>query len=73
MPKTLTSLELNYYDYYTNFNISQHVDLDPDIPLQVGDAITFTVNIEDLLDGAGSGVFNWEDISWNDLGEITVP
>ena len=31
------------------------------------------VDIDDLLSGAGNGVFDWEDIEWNELGEISVP
>ncbi|MFT7233259.1 MAG: hypothetical protein ACI8TA_002483 [Cyclobacteriaceae bacterium] len=73
LPKTISSIQIYYYDYRTGAQISQEVDIDPDLTLAVGDAITFKVDVEALLEGAGQGVFRWEDISWNDLGDISVP
>ena len=72
LPKTLTGLELHYYDY-SGFSLTQAIDLDPDIELSVGDAVTFTIDLNAIFEGAGSGTFNWEEINWNDLGEVTVP
>ncbi len=73
LPKTITSLQIYYYDYRTGVQISQEVEINPNLNLTVGDAITFTVDVEELLEGAGQGFFSWEDIDWNDLGSISVP
>lgn len=73
LPKKLTAVQIYYYDYQTGATISQTVEIDPSIELGVGDAITFTINVEDILSGSGRGIFDWNDVSWNDLGEINVP
>jgi hypothetical protein len=73
LPKVLTSLNINFYDYYNGTSYNQEIALDPMVKLGVGDAISFTIDTEKLLKGSGSGVFDWNDIKWNDLGEINVP
>ncbi|MEP0365836.1 MAG: hypothetical protein ABJN36_10145 [Cyclobacteriaceae bacterium] len=73
LPATIASISLNYYDYQTGVQMSHKVDIDPNLEMNIGDAITFTVDVEALASGAGTGVFDWEDIDWNDLGEINVP
>lgn len=73
LPRTLTGLTLNYWDYYSGASFSSTLELDPNIELGIGDAVTFTVDLEEILSGAGSGSFDWEEIDWNDLGEVTVP
>jgi hypothetical protein len=73
LPSTIDFISLHYYDYRTGTSVSQEVDIDPDIEMSVGDAITFTIDMEALADGSGSAIFDWEDIDWNDLGDITVP
>lgn len=73
LPKTLTGVEINYYDYSYQGVISQRVELNPSVALGVGDAITFTIDVDEVISGSGSGVFEWENIDWNDLGDINVP
>jgi len=73
MPQTLYQINMNYYQYYSGSNFSQSQDLEDPLKLRTGDAITFTLDLDALLEGAGNGVFNFSDIDWNDLGEVTVP
>lgn len=72
LPQTLKRLNLNYWDY-EGFNFNQEVIFSEQIQLQVGDAISFTIDVEALVAGGGNGVFNFEDIEWNDLGGLNIP
>ncbi|MFC2126463.1 hypothetical protein ACFLU5_16865 [Bacteroidota bacterium] len=74
LPQTLKKLNLYFYNYPDYSQVySPSMELDPPIPMNVGDAITFKIDIEAIMAGAGSSVFEWEDINWNDLGEIPIP
>ncbi len=73
LPKTLTALNVGYYDYATGASLSQEIVLDPSVTLQIGDAISFSIDADELMKGSGSGVFEWGDINWNDLEEISLP
>lgn len=73
MPQYLSNLNVNFYQYDNGFYLNQDYTFDNTIELQAGDAITFTLDLEQLLQGAGSGSFSFEDIAWNDLGEVSIP
>ncbi|MFY0606035.1 MAG: FimB/Mfa2 family fimbrial subunit [Cyclobacteriaceae bacterium] len=73
MPQTLVAMNMNMYSYYTGESFNQVVDFEEPISLVSGDAITFTLDINALMEGAGEGVFNFGEINWNDRGELTLP
>ncbi len=75
MPQTIKHLRIDYWDNFGGVSIYQEIDIDPDLELNVGDAITFTLDLEALIGNSGSspGIFEWEDITWNELEEITIP
>ena len=72
LPSTLSKITVEYSDYYGNY-ITQSMDIDPYLELAADDKITIVLDIDQILEGAGSGVFNWQDIEWNDRGELTIP
>ena len=72
LPATLTRVTVEYWDYYGNY-INQSLDLDPYMELATDDKINIILDLEKILEGAGSGVFDWQDIEWNDRGELTIP
>jgi hypothetical protein len=72
LPSTLSSITVEYWDYYGNY-VSQTLDIDPDLELATNDKISVVLDIDEILAGAGSGSFDWENITWNDLGELTIP
>ena len=71
-PQTLVGMEIYITDYH-QYKISQKINLDPVLELAVGDAVTFNIDIQKLLQGSGGASFEWETISWNDLGEVSIP
>lgn len=73
LPQTLENMKIYFYDYYSGTNFHQTIEFEELIPMEAGDAITFTLDMDVLLDGAADGVFNYEDIEWNDLGELVLP
>ena len=74
LPKALTSVTISYYHNTVDmYNFEVEIPIDPYINLNTNDAVTFTINLDDLLNGANSGTVLWEDITWNDLGEISIP
>ena len=74
LPKTLSSVEVAYFhDQLEMYNFRIEIPFDPYIDLQINDAISFSINLGDLLDGAGSGTVLWDQITWNNLGEIAIP
>ncbi len=73
MPQTLKSMYINMYSYNQEGGFNQTVAFDEPIALASGDAITFTIDAQALLDGAGEGVFNFGEINWNDRGELSLP
>ncbi len=73
MPQSFKGMFVNYYDWYSGFNISQDFEFEQAIKLNTGDAITFTLDMQEILDGGGNGTFYFEEINWNDLGELTIP
>lgn len=74
LPKSLTSVAISYYDYtiYEN-NFRLELPIDPPIVLRANDAVTFTIDVDKLFEGAGRGILNWQDIEWNNVGEVTIP
>ena len=74
LPQTLKKLNIYFYNYTDYSQVySPSMEIDPPIAMNVGDAITFKIDVEAIMAGAGSSVFEWEDIQWNDLGEIAIP
>jgi hypothetical protein len=73
LPQTINDMTVQFYDYYSGSNWNSSIIFEEQIPLTAGDAITFNLDLEAMLEGSGSGSFNYEDIEWNDLGEVTVP
>lgn len=74
LPKTLTSVEVAYFhDQLEMYNFRIEIPIDPDIDLNINDAVSFSINLADLLDGANSGTVLWDQITWNELGEISIP
>ena len=74
LPMTSSSATIAYYhNQMEMYNFSIEVPFDPFINLQTNDAISFSINLDALLDGANSGIVLWDDITWNDLGEVSIP
>ena len=73
LPKSLMSLSLNFWHHSFGTQYTQEFELDPQIDLNIGDAVTFTLNIEEILRGGGASPLQWEEIEWNDLGEVSIP
>jgi hypothetical protein len=74
LPKTLTAVEVGYYHPELEmYNFRIEIPIDPDVALQVNDAISFSINLSELLEGAGSGTVLWNQITWNELGNISIP
>lgn len=73
LPRDLRNIRLYYYDYETGFNINIESDIDPDLAMNVGDVFTLNINIDELIEGGGSASFTWDDIDWNDVGDVTIP
>ena len=74
LPKTLSAVEVAYFhNQIEMYNFRIEIPIDPDIDLQINDAISFSINLGELLDGAGSGTVLWDQITWNELGEISIP
>lgn len=71
-PTEITAITFDYWDYYGN-NFSQSVSLSESFTLDVGEKVTLVIDIDEILEGAGSGFFDWEEIDWNDQGEISIP
>ncbi len=73
LPQTIIKLRIDYYDHYGS-SILQEIEIEPDIVLTDGDAIPFTIDLKALIEeGTNPGIFNWEDIEWNELDEVTIP
>jgi hypothetical protein len=74
LPKILSSVAAAYFhDHVEMYNFRIEMPIEPNIDLQINDAISFSINLGDLLDGASSGTVLWDQITWNDLGEISIP
>lgn len=73
MPQSLSKLYVNFYQYDNGFYLNQDYSFDNPIELKSGDAITFTLDLDVLLQGSGNGSFSFEDIAWNDLGVVNIP
>jgi hypothetical protein len=71
-PSTIDKITFEYWDYYGNY-FTQSVDLDEPLVMDVNDKISIVIDLEEILAGAGSGFFDWEDVDWNDRGELTIP
>ena len=73
LPQDLLNVRVEYYDGW-GVSVFQEIDIEPSISLGAGDAITFTVDLDAFIaNGTNPGVFNWEDIEWNELEEVTIP
>ncbi|MEN8251025.1 MAG: hypothetical protein ABFS32_18980 [Bacteroidota bacterium] len=74
LPKTLTGATISFYhNSIGTYNFKMEVPFDPFIELQTNDAIAFSINVDDLLSSANSGTLIWKDITWNNLGEVSIP
>jgi len=73
LPRLAESINISFFDENTQTHIHQSIDLDPDIEMNIGDVLTLNIDIEKLLEGTGETVFNWEEVDWNDVGEISIP
>lgn len=74
LPRTLVGVDIGYFhDQYEMYNFSMAVPFDPHIDLATNDAISFSIYLDQLLEGARSGTVLWEDISWNDKGDVSIP
>jgi hypothetical protein len=74
LPKSLAAVEVAYYHpQFENYNFRIEIPIDPDVDLNINDAISFSINLGELLEGAGSGTVLWQQINWNELGEISIP
>ena len=73
LPRDLKNINLWFYEYPSNFNINFEFDIDPDLTMEAGDVFNLNINLDELVEGGGEAGFNWEDIDWNDLGEVTIP
>lgn len=72
LPRTLEKMRAYVYDYNYNYSVEQTYTFDEPIQMEVGDALTININIDNLLEGGGEASTAWEVIDWNDLGEITI-
>ncbi len=73
LPRGLKSIRLYFYDYESGFNISFETDINPDLEMGIGDVFTLNIDIDGLIEGGGSAGFNWDDIDWNDVGDVNIP
>lgn len=74
LPKTLSAVEVAYnHPQFEMYNFRIEIPIDPDVDLNINDGISFSINLGDLLNGARSGTVLWDQITWNELGEISIP
>lgn len=73
LPRDLKSINLWFYDYQTNFNVNFEFDIDPDLSLETGDLFRLNIDLDELIEGGGEAGFNWDDIDWEDIGELNIP
>ena len=70
LPRTLDRVRLYMHDYRYDFSVEQQFSFEEQISMGVGDALTININIDNIIEGSGTGTLAWENIEWNNLGEI---
>ena len=73
LPRDLMNIQLWFYEYRSNFNLNFEFDIDPDLALETGDVFSLNIDLDELIDGGGQAAFDWEEIDWNDVGELNIP
>lgn len=73
LPRDLKDINIWFYEYPSDLNLNFEVDIDPDLTMETGDVFSLNIDIDELIAGGGSAAFNWEEIDWNDVGEVNIP
>ena len=73
LPRDLKKVGLWFYDYSSNFNVNFEFDIDPDLTMETGDVFSLNIDLDALIEGGGQAAFNWDEINWNDVGEVSIP
>lgn len=77
LPIEIVTITLKLYNSDMVLLITRTINIDPGIDLQVGDQITFSIDVDNLISQIGTNstetTLNWESITWNPLPEIIVP
>jgi len=73
LPRSIEGIDLWFYENEDDFDLNYQFDIDPDLEMEIGDVFTLNINIDDLKEAGGSAGFTWEEVDWNDLGDITIP
>ena len=73
LPRDITSINLWFYEYPNNLNVNYQFDIDPNLEMEVGDVFTLNIDLDELIEGGGSASFDWEEINWNDIGDVSIP
>lgn len=72
LPSKINQITFDYWDYSGNY-FSYSIELEEVLALNSNDKISIVIDLDEILNGAGSGVFDWEDVQWTDKGELTIP
>lgn len=73
LPRDFRSVSLWFYDHSQGINLNYELDIDPDLNMAIGDVFTLSIDLDELVEGGGSASLSWEEVDWNDVGEVTIP
>ncbi|WP_420317497.1 hypothetical protein [Ekhidna sp.] len=73
LPRDLKNIHLMIYEYQSGLYMTMQTEIDPKLSLGTGDVFTLNINLDEIIAGGGSAAFSWENIDWNDVGNVTIP
>ncbi|WP_425393074.1 hypothetical protein [Ekhidna sp.] len=73
LPRDLKNIQLYFYDNSSGFNMNVSSSIDPQLAMSVGDVFTLNIDMDKLIEEGENVAFSWENIEWNDVGNIDIP
>ncbi|MGL1885399.1 MAG: hypothetical protein OCD76_02695 [Reichenbachiella sp.] len=73
LPKSFDKLEAYVENINEGYYVSNTFFFDTTIEMNAGDALTVTIDANEIINNAGNGTLNWEAVQWNNIGELIFP